>query len=51
MDLHEDLSRRLRQKPNAVALLDELFANPFVTVSRVAHRLNVSYPTARQTVS
>lgn len=51
MDLHEDLRRRLRQKPNAVALLDELFANPFATVSRAARLLSVSYPTARQTVS
>ena len=41
----------LRQKPNAAALLDELFANPFVTVSRAARLLNVSYPTARQTVA
>jgi Fic family protein len=51
MDLHEELRRRLRQKPNAVALLDELFANPFVTVSRAARLLSVSYPTARQTVA
>jgi len=51
MDLHESLRRRLRQKPNAVALLDELFANPYVTVSRAARLLNVSYPTARQAVS
>lgn len=51
LDLHESLRRRLRQKPNAVALLDELFANPFVTVSRAARLLNVSYPTARQTVA
>ena len=51
MDLYEELRRRLRQKPNAAALLDELFANPFVTVSRAARLLNVSYPTARQTVA
>lgn len=51
MDLRESLRRRLRQKPNAEALLDELFANPFVTISRAARLLNVSYPTARQTVA
>lgn len=51
MDLHESLRRRLRQKPNAAALLDQLFANPFVTVSRAARLLNVSYPTARQAVA
>lgn len=50
-DLHENLRRRLRQKPNAAALLDELFANPFVTVSRAAGLLKVSYPTARQAVA
>ena len=51
MDLHESLRRRLRKKPNAAALLDELFANPFITVSRAARLLNVSYPTARQAVA
>lgn len=51
MDLHEDLRQRLRQKPNASALLDELFANPFVTVSRAARLLKVSYPTAKQSVA
>jgi Fic family protein len=51
MDLHEDLRRRLRQKPNVVALVDELFVNPYVTVSRAARLLNVSYPTARQAVA
>jgi Fic family protein len=51
MDLHESFRRRLCQKPNAVALLDGLFANLFVTVSRAARLLNVSYPTARQTVA
>ncbi|MFL6202556.1 MAG: Fic family protein [Thermoanaerobaculia bacterium] len=50
-DLHENLRRRLRQKPNAAALLDELFANPFITVSRAAGLLKVSYPTARQAVA
>lgn len=50
-DLYENLRRSLRQKPNAAALLDELFANPFVTVSRAAGLLKVSYPTARQAVA
>lgn len=51
MELHESWRRRLRRKPNAVALLDELFANPYVSVSRAARLLEVSYPTARQTVA
>ncbi|HYU30653.1 MAG TPA: Fic family protein [Thermoanaerobaculia bacterium] len=51
MDLHARLRRDLRQTPNANALLDELFVNPYVTVSRAARLLNVSYPTARTVVA
>jgi Fic family protein len=50
-DLHDRLRRDLRQRPNAMALLDELFVNPYVTVSRAARLLNVSYPTARKAVA
>lgn len=51
MDLHDALLQDLRQKPHAVTLMEALFANPFVTVSRAAQLLNVSYPTARQVVA
>ncbi len=51
LGLHSDLRARLRQRPNAVALLDELFANPYITVSRAARLLDVSYPTARAAVA
>jgi hypothetical protein len=51
MDLYDRLRRELRQTPNAMALLDELFVNPYVTVSRAARLLNVSYPTARTAVT
>jgi Fic family protein len=51
MDLYDRLRRDLRQKPNAMALLDELFVNPYITVSRAARLLNVSYPTARSAVA
>ena len=51
LGLHSELRARLRQRPNAVALLDELFANPYITVSRAARLLNVSYPTARSAVA
>lgn len=51
LDLHEELRQRFRQKPQAAALVEELFANPYVTISRAARLLNVSYPTARQAVS
>ncbi len=50
LDLHEELRQRFRQKPQAAALVEELFANPYVTISRAARLLNVSYPTARQAV-
>jgi Fic family protein len=51
MDLHESFRRRLHQKPKAAALLDELFANPYINVSRAARLLAVSYPTARQAIT
>ncbi|HEX7182267.1 MAG TPA: Fic family protein [Thermoanaerobaculia bacterium] len=50
LDLHASLRARLRQKPNATALLDELFVNPYITVPRATRLLKVSYPTARSTV-
>jgi Fic family protein len=50
MDLHESFRRRLQQKPKAAALLDELFANPYISVSRAARLLNVSRPTAAQAI-
>ncbi|HVR95212.1 MAG TPA: Fic family protein [Thermoanaerobaculia bacterium] len=49
-DLYDAFRLRLRQKPNALALLDELFVNPYVTVSRAARALKVSDPTARQAI-
>lgn len=51
MELHDRLRRGLRQKPNALALLDELFVNPYINVSRAARLLKVSYPTARSAVA
>jgi len=50
ISLHAALRGRLRRRPNAAALLDELFVNPYLTVSRAARLLNVSYPTARSAV-
>jgi len=51
LDLHGFLRRSLLQKPHALTLIDELFVNPYVTVSRAARLLNVSYPTARSAVA
>jgi len=48
--LREQYRQRLRDKPNALALLDELFINPFMTVNRAAKLLNKTTPTARTAV-
>ena len=51
MDLREKFRARLRDKAKALALLDELFLNPYMSVSRAEHVLKVSNPTARQAVT
>jgi Fic family protein len=50
MDLREKFRARLRNKPKALALIDELFLNPYISVSRAQKVLKVSNPTARQAV-
>jgi Fic family protein len=50
MDLRETYRARLRGRARALALLDELFLNPYVTVARAAERLGVSKPTATQAI-
>ena len=50
MDLREKFRARLRDKAKALALLDELFLNPYMSVSRAEQVLKVSNPTARQAV-
>jgi Fic family protein len=50
MDLREKLHIEIRSKPKAAALIDSLFSNPYLTVSRASDLLNVSLPTARQMV-
>ena len=51
MELREKLRKRLVDKPRALALLDELFVNPYITVARAEQMLEVSNPTARQAVA
>jgi Fic family protein len=46
--LREDLRSRVSRKPKALALVDELFINPYITVARAAELLETSLPTARQ---
>ncbi len=50
MDLRERYRRRLEDNAKAMALLDRLFENPYVTVARAAKLLNTSNPTARAAV-
>ncbi len=50
IDVREEYRARLKTTPRAVELLDELFTNPYITVSRAASALGVSNPTARQAV-
>jgi Fic family protein len=51
MDLRERFRRRLRDKPNALALVDQLFVNPYLTAPRAAKILRVTPPTARLALS
>ncbi len=51
LDLRERSRELVRGKAKALALLDELFASPYVTVTRAAEVLAVSYPTARTAVA
>jgi Fic family protein len=41
---------KLKGQHRARALLEELFANPYVTTSRAAKRLNVTTPTAQKSI-
>lgn len=49
-NLRETYRARLRKAPRALALLDALFLNPYITVARAAQLLHVSSPTARAAV-
>lgn len=50
MDLREKFRKRLRDKSRALVLLDALFINPYINVTRAEQTLGVSNPTARQAV-
>lgn len=48
--LREKFRRKLAQQPRALILLDELFINPYTTISRARVRLGSSAPTAQKTI-
>jgi len=50
MNLREAFRLKVRDKPKAVALLDELFINPYITVARAVNCWQVSHPTASQAI-
>lgn len=49
--LREDFLRRTRGKPNAQALVDPLFVNPYITARRARTLLDVSDPTSRNALA
>ena len=51
VDLREAFRSHLLNKPKALALIDHLFVNPYITVARAQKILEVSDPTARSAVS
>jgi Fic family protein len=51
LELRDRYREEMRDSPRALALLDELFARPYVTVPRATEVLGVSPPTARQAVN
>ena len=48
--IRREYREQLKGKHRARSLLDELFANPYVTASRVARRLSVTIPTAQKSI-
>lgn len=49
--MREDFLQRTREKPNAQALVDALFVNPFITARRARTLLGVTDPTARNALT
>jgi Fic family protein len=50
MQLREELRTRVRLKPQALALVDVLFRNPYVTIAGAARALHTTNPTASNAV-
>jgi Fic family protein len=41
----------LRDKPNALGLLDDLFVNPYMSISRASKLLSKTHPTAKAAIT
>ncbi|MBK7234197.1 MAG: Fic family protein [Sterolibacteriaceae bacterium] len=48
--LREQYRAQLRDKPNALALIDNLFTNPYMTIGRAAKLLGKTHPTAKAAI-
>ncbi len=48
IELREDFRKRVGDKPKALATVDQLFTNPYITAERAREVLKVSSPTARK---
>lgn len=49
--LREQYRAQLRDKPNALVLIDELFTNPYMTVARATEVLGKTHPTAKAAIT
>lgn len=49
--LREQYRAQLRDKPNALVLIDNLFINPYMTIGRAAKILGKTHPTAKATIT
>lgn len=49
--LREQYRAQLGDKPNALALVDELFTNPYMTIGRAAKVLGKTHPTAKAAIT
>jgi Fic family protein len=50
IELREEFRKRVGDKPRALAMVDHLFTNPYLTVARAVEVLNVTYPTALKAI-
>ncbi len=47
---YRDLLQQRKASPTAIAIMEELFLNPYVTATRLSKRLKVSFPTVQSTI-
>lgn len=47
---YREMFQKRKASPTALAIVDELFLNPYVTATRLAKRLNVSFPTVQTNI-